>query len=293
MSRLDASVSSLPHAAACETASASANSLISHSVNAITIDLVHGPPCELGLLMPTRNTTMLGFGLGLLWITGCASGPPPVESGSPASPATKGAFKLEEVVQTTDAAIRVQVNRREVPLREMPMASLLAGLPMTGLADVAIDLTIPGAGGKHDYRRASGSIAVGCPTGCTLGDDAARLQAPRAGDPGGIPFGHVTFDKVDLRAEVQHGHLKVTRWQLASKDLQLDLRLDIGLAADLASSTLDGCLRFKPSPSLEQRDPETAAVIASTGAPRDADGIYSIKIEGRVGQRKLLGQACT
>jgi hypothetical protein len=30
-----------------------------------------------------------------------------------------------------------------------------------------------------------------------------------------------------------------------------------------------------------------------TGAPRGPDGTYSIKIEGRVGQRRLLGQACT
>jgi type II secretion system protein N len=252
--------------------------------------------------MQKRTATMLklglGFGLVLRSLTGCASGPPPAESGPPPAesgppPVAKGAFKIEDVVQTTDDAIRVQVNRREVPLREMPMASLLAGLPMTGLADVAIDLTIPGADGKHDYQKAAGSISLGCPTGCTIGDDAARLQPAKTWDPAGIPFGHVTFDKVDLRAEVQQGHLKVTRWQLESKDLMLDLRLDIGLAADLDSSTLDGCLRFRPSPSLEQRDPRTAAAIAMTGASRGKDGVYSIKIEGRVGQRKLLSQACT
>jgi hypothetical protein len=73
----------------------------------------------------------------------------------------------------------------------------------------------------------------------------------------------------------------------------LELRLDVGLAADLESSTVDGCLRFKANPSLEQRDPRTAAVIATSGAPLGKDGVYSIKIEGTVGQRKLLGQACT
>jgi hypothetical protein len=54
----------------------------------------------------------------------------------------------EDAVQTTDSELRVQVNRREVSLREMPVASVLAGLPMTGLADIAIDLTIPSAGGN-------------------------------------------------------------------------------------------------------------------------------------------------
>jgi type II secretion system protein N len=230
-----------------------------------------------------HSATKAGFVLGFL-IAGCSTAPPQ---------AGRGAFKVEDVVQTTDDAIRVQVNHREVPLEEMPMASLLAGLPMAGLADVAIDLTVPGEGGKHDYRRAAGSIAVGCPAGCTLGDDNTRLQAPGPMGDGGISFGHLTFDKVDLRAEVQQSHLKVTRWQVASKDLTMDLRLDIHLAAELADSTLDGCLRFKPSRELEQRDPKTAAVIAMTGAPRGPDGVYSIKIEGRVGQRRLLGQACT
>src|SRR5690606_2536386 len=131
-----------------------------------------------------------------------------------------------------DDAVRVQVKRREVPLREMPMAAVLAGLPMSGLADVDIELEVPGAGGKHDYRLASGWIAFACPAGCTLGDGAAKLQPPGRSGAGasadtGLPFGHVTFDKVDVRAEVQQGRLKVTRWQLASKDLTLDLRLDI------------------------------------------------------------------
>lgn len=230
-----------------------------------------------------RTATKLGLVFGFL-IAGCSTTPPRTD---------KGAFKIEDAVQISDDALRVQVNHRDVPLEQMPMASLLAGLPMGGLADVAIDLTVPGEGGKHDYRRTAGTIAVGCTAGCTLGDNAARLRMPGPMYPEGIPFGHVTFDKLDLRAEAQQGHLKITRWQLASKDLTMDLKLDIQLAAQLEDSKVEGCLRFKPSASLEQRDPKTAAVIATTGAPRGPDGVYSIKIEGRVGQRKLLGQACT
>lgn len=226
-----------------------------------------------------RGTPILGLGL---LICGCSSGPPAVE---------RGAFKIEDVVQTGDDGLRVQVARREVPLRDMPVASVLAGLPMTGLADLAIDLTVPGAGGKHDYRKATGSIAFGCPTGCTIGDDVSKLVfSSFAGE--GLSFGHVTFDKVDVRVQIDQGHMKVTRWQVESKDLTLDVKLDIGLAAELANSTLDGCLRFKASPSLEQRDPKTAAVINVTGAPRGPDGFFSIKVGGTVGQRKLLGQAC-
>src|SRR5262245_41642007 len=81
-----------------------------------------GLPRESGPRM--RNATKLGWVFGFV-IAGCSTAPPRTE---------KGAFKVEDVVQTTDDAIRVQVNHREVPLQEMPMASLLAGLPMAGLA---------------------------------------------------------------------------------------------------------------------------------------------------------------
>jgi type II secretion system protein N len=227
-----------------------------------------------------HSTTMLGL---VVLICGCSKEPPPVE---------KGAFKIEDVVQTSDDELRVQVARREVPLQEMPVASVLAGLPMTGLADIAIDLTVPGAGGKYDYRKASGTIALGCPTGCTIGDDVTKLVTSSLPNDG-ISFGHVTFDKVDLRMQIDQGHVKVTRWQLESKDLTLDVKLDIDLATELADSALDGCVRFKASPSLEQRDPKTAASINTTGAPRGPDGFFSIKVGGHVGQRRLIGQACS
>jgi type II secretion system protein N len=222
---------------------------------------------------------MLGL-VVVIW--GCSKEQPPVE---------KGAFKIEDVVQAGDDELRVQVARREVPLHEMPVASVLAGLPMTGLADIAIDLTVPGAHGTYDYRKASGTIAFACPTGCTLGDDVSKL-VPSPVMNEGISFGHITFDKLDLRLHVEDGHVKVTRWQLASSDVTLDVQLDIDLATELADSLLDGCVRFKATPSLEQRDPRTAAVINTTGALRDPDGSFSIKVAGQVGQRKLLAQAC-
>jgi len=227
-----------------------------------------------------HSTTMLGL---VVLISGCSQQSPPVET---------GAFKIEDVVQVINDELRVQVARREVPLHDMPVASVLGGLPMTGLADIAIDLTVPGAAGKHDFRKASGTIAFGCPTGCTIGDDVARLVTSGLAHDG-LPFGHVTFDKVDLRMQVDQGHVKVTRWQLESKDLTLAVKLDIDLATALADSLLDGCVQFKASPALEQRDPRTAAMIDTTGALRGPDGLFSIKIGGRVGQRKLMAQACS
>ena len=231
-------------------------------------------------------------------ICGCSKPPPPVEKAAVApvekgavAPVEKGAFKIEDVVQTTKDELRVKVARREVPLQAMPVASVL-GLPVTGLADIAIDLKVPSAGGKRDYRKAAGTIAFACPTGCTIGDDVAKLVTSHVPSQG-IPFGHVTFDKVDVRMQIDNGHVKITRWQLESKDLTLALKLDIDLATELADSLLDGCVRFKASESLEQRDPTTAAVINTSGAVRGPDGFFSIKVDGNVGQRRFLNLTCS
>jgi type II secretion system protein N len=209
----------------------------------------------------------------------------------PIAPRRSKAFTVEDMVRDTDDALHVAVQRRAVPLAELPVASLLAGLPMAGLADVSIDVTVPKASGHRDYRNASGSIALGCPGGCTLGDGIAKLRLPGTTD--GIPFAQIAFDKVDVRAEIKDGRVEITRWAIESKDLTLDLTLNIKLAAELDDSTLDGCMRFTASPGLAKRDPITAALLATTGAPQGPDGVHSIKIAGRIGKRKLLGQICS
>ena len=80
--------------------------------------------------------------------------------------------------------------------------------------------------------------------------------------------------------------MKVTRWQLESKEVMLDLKLDIDLADELADSTLDGCLRFKANPSLAQRDPKTAMIISTTGASPGPGGVYSIKMVTSPGEAR-------
>ena len=159
---------------------------------------------------------------------------------------------------------------------------------MDGLADVVVDVTVPSHAGVHDYPKASGSFAFACRTGCTLGDDHSKLGAA-----GGLPFGHLTFDKIDVRGVVQAGHVEVSRWQVESKDVTLTATLQIDLATKLDDSPIEGCVRFKPAADLATRDPKTSAVIATTGALQGPDGVYSIKLGGTLGKRKMLGQVCT
>ena len=69
--------------------------------------------------------------------------------------------------------------------------------------------------------------------------------------------------------------------------------MKIQLASSFDDSQLDGCLKFKAAPTLAQRDPQTAAVIATTGGLADDAGVFHIKIAGSAGKRKLLARLCT
>lgn len=207
--------------------------------------------------------------------------------GSSAEPQT-GAFDPDDAVKATDAEARISVHRREVPLAEMSMGRWLLGIPMRGMAEVDIELTAPIEKGDILHSRSRGTITMGCATGCTLGDDTAKIAIEPDMQ---LPFGHLDFEKLELAMVVEDGHAKVTSWTLASPDVRVTLDLDIALADDFSQSTIDGCVRFAPTKSLLERDPKTHAVLSTTGANRVGD-TFSIKVAGTVGATKRLAQSC-
>jgi len=196
-----------------------------------------------------------------------------------------GAFRFEDVVSTNDDdATVVRVHRREVPLEQLPLAPFLLGLPMSGNANIDIDLVIPSP------RLATGTFAITCPKGCTLGDGVAKLMAPRTE---GLPFGRLVFAELAISGVVTDGRVELTRWHAVSEDVFLDLKLTIALADNFDDSTLDGCVTFKPGPTLHRREPKTAAVISTTGANIDAAGMFNIAIGGTAGTKKMLAKQCS
>ncbi len=201
-----------------------------------------------------------------------------------------GPFDPADAVHETADAVRVAVHRQKVPLEAMPIVKqTLAGVPMSGLADVDVDLEIPKVGGARQYAETTGSVHVSCPTGCALGDPEMKTTLPKLGD---IALAAIAFDRFDAKVSVEHGKVSVTNWELGSRDLEMKLRLQIDLADQLDASKLDGCLRFKPSRDLEARDPKAYSILAMTGASRADDGFFQIAVGGRLGHVRLLAKAC-
>ena len=223
--------------------------------------------------MSIQRTATRGIVLALA-IAGCGSKPQP------------------GVLNTSDDGDEWRMTGREVAFKDLPLPDL--GLPVTG-AKIDVDLHVPLAKGKRDYSRATGFIAVTCPTGCQIGDDKARLVPSSrnqafAGE--GIEFGHLAFDRFDVRIELGDGHAKIARWLVESKDIAIDLDGDVTLAKELTQSQIDACLRFRPTDQLQKRDPKTYYALALTGASPDAQGDFSIRITDRVGNARRIAAPC-
>jgi hypothetical protein len=182
----------------------------------------------------------------------------------------------------------LRVFGNHVPLHQLPIADWLA-LPMTGALDVDVDLAIPIAYGKRDFSRARGSITASCRGGCTLGDDIANLSLGYFDD---VEFGHLAFDSLELGIDVAHGHAAVTHWRADSPDVDLFIAASVELAPRLDDSAISGCIRFRGTPALEQRDWKLAALVSLTGAPLGPDGLYHVKLDGNLGDIKRLGVVC-
>lgn len=201
-----------------------------------------------------------------------------------------GAFNPDDVVHKTDDMVKVDVHRKDVPLKDMPIiAETLGGLPMTGLADVTIDLTVPKAKGVTKYKEINGTIAASCPSGCSLGNGKAQLVMPGLGN---LDFGNVDLGAIDIRAVIKDGHLTMNQFDVVSGDFEMHARLRLDFAEALDASTVDGCIWFKPKDALMKREPKTYAVLSTTGASVDSAGFFSIKVTGTVGGIKRLAQEC-
>jgi hypothetical protein len=57
-------------------------------------------------------------------------------------------------------------------------------------------------------------------------------------------------------------------------------------------SRIAGCVRFKPTEALRDRDPRTFDLLSLTGAARDADGVDHVALEGTADNRKWLAKLC-
>lgn len=210
----------------------------------------------------------------------------------PTDDTTRG--PIERIVKTSAAGVRLHAVRHRLELAALPTEDWFA-LPATGTVEVDAALKVPAVGGRPDYRKAEGTIAVRSVGPWRLGDDVAKLAAP--GDAstfmaGGIHFGHLGFDALAARLTVADGHARLTRWSLASAEIELDVDLDVTLARDLGDSQIVGCVRLEATAALKARDPALHTLLSLLGSPVDDDGRQNLNVIGTIDQPRLAPTLC-
>lgn len=200
-----------------------------------------------------------------------------------------------------DPGFKISAKGDALPGTGLPMRALI-GLPITGKIDFDVALDLPTEKGKGrpyaNWPKAEGSFEIACPSGCTFGDGKTKLkplvknssQQAMVGE--GIDFGMVNIDSLLARADIKNGKFEVTKFDTKSKDGELHVDYSMTLDKELNNSVVAGCLRFKGSKALEDREPKTFAALQTTGAELRSDGLFHIRLTDRLGMMKRLNQEC-
>ena len=154
------------------------------------------------------------------------------------------------------------------------------GLPVSGDGKLVVSKSLID---PADWAKVSGHATFLCED-CAIGDDHATLGSD-------LYFGRIAFPAIEARADVTSGRVHATA-TTTSPDVEISIRLDGTLAKNLEDSDVNGCIRFRPTAALKERDPKMFALLSVTGADQDDQGWFHIALEGRAGSMKRLAKPC-
>ncbi len=178
-------------------------------------------------------------------------------------------------------------SERVYALDELNVQRFTLGLPVRGDGKLVVSASLIA---PADWSTVRGHAMFSCDD-CTLGDDRTPLRDFLWAGPEGIPFGHVTFDSVYGRADFADGRLNV-RSEWRSPDLEVEGKVDGTLAKQEDDIELIGCVKFRPTQALLERDPKLYALFGTTGAEMDEQGWFDISIQGRLADARRLARPC-
>lgn len=238
-------------------------------------------------LIPASRPTGQWYLQGMRWLSLLAVG---VVACGPTDDTTRG--PVASIVKTSAAGVRLHAVRHRLELAALPAEDWIA-LPATGTVEVDAAVKVPAVDGRPDYRKADGTIAVRSVGPWQLGDDVAMRPVPgQATAFGGLNFGHLAIDALAARLTVADGHARLTRWSLASPDVELDVDLDVTLERELGASRLLGCIRLEPTAALKARDPSLHTLLSLLGSPVDDHGRQDLTLTGTIDQPRIAARLC-
>ena len=177
--------------------------------------------------------------------------------------------------------VAAHTDLRIFTLDDLPVTTWTLGLPVAGDGRLVVWLRGP------DWASKVGFAHFRCDD-CTLGDDHTRMKLEEL-DP--FDFGRLALGDVRAERDFADGHVTITTtWR--SPDFELDAHVRATLAPRAEDIVLDGCVLFRPTDALRAHDPKMHALVSLTGAPRDPQGDFTIKLAGTLGNMRKLGEVC-
>ncbi|MBP8807960.1 MAG: type II secretion system protein GspN [Kofleriaceae bacterium] len=211
-----------------------------------------------------------------------------------------GTGSIAGAVVIDKRSFAVDFKLTKVPMTMIPGVSDAVGLPMSGNADGKIKLVLTKVAGRQDidWAKANGVFELACKSGCLLGDGQAKLypKSKRPGDEAwtkdGVIVPTLRIGSFNLAIDIVKGVAKKRAFTLNSPDGEVGLELEIKLARNLNDSPIAGCIKYKCSKELYDREPKFRSQCDFGSAVIDADGMHHIKLMGKLSNVRRVALAC-
>ncbi|MBK9030093.1 MAG: type II secretion system protein GspN [Myxococcales bacterium] len=182
----------------------------------------------------------------------------------------------------------------KVPLTMIPGVSDAIGLPMSGNADGKVRLKLV----KNDWSKADGVFELACTVGCAVGDGEAKIypSSKRPGDEvwtkDGVVVPALRIGRFKLAIDVVKGEARRRTFELTSADGEADVDVTIKLARVITDSTITGCIKYKCSKELYDREAKFRSTCDFGSPIIDAQGMHHIKLMGKLSNVRRIGALC-
>ncbi len=194
---------------------------------------------------------------------------------------TVGGGTIEGEFEEGEELTRLEAEVEQVQLRQLGIMNALIGLPVAGVADGTVSLTI-----ADDNSQTDGEVAL------TVDNlQVGGGQVPVPGMSGGLTVERIRAGKLEVAMDVEDGVARIQKLQSNGDDLQIQGSGTIRLMRPLKMSRLDLLLRVAFSDGYRNRSDHTRRLFSAMDfvpdlrAARTPDGALQWRINGSPGSR--------
>jgi type II secretion system protein N len=206
-----------------------------------------------------------------------------------------GGGEIQAEIEASESMWEAHVETEALALGKLPGVAAAVGLPMSGSLDADVELRLPG--GK--WKNAEGRIEIDC-LECTVGDGVAKMTmtpsstsstgrrrrtsaGAAAFSSTGVTVPRLALGEAKVLVDISKGVGDIKTFSASSKDGWLKIEGKIEFRDPFPNTLFPGCMRFKLSDELKQRDPKFGNIEYTLSEKmRQQDGSFAIPTKGRL-----------